>query len=181
MPATIREGVASHIRNLHLNDKADILLASYQPARLSLQLKGEDKHMKNAPIVLLTILLLLFTWSPAIAAEDDLVQSVVKGCNTELNTYCKTVTPGEGRLLACLFAHGDKLSGQCEYALYDAAVQLERAVDALAYVANECHDDLVANCSGVAAGEGRLLKCLEKNESKVSDRCKQALTDVGLK
>ena len=41
----------------------------------------------------------------------------------ELETYCKDVTPGDGRILACLYAHGDKLSGQCEYALYDAAEQ----------------------------------------------------------
>jgi hypothetical protein len=44
--------------------------------------------------------------------------------------------------LACLYAHADKLSGQCEYALFDAAAQLERAVAALAYLVNECGDDL---------------------------------------
>ena len=60
-----------------------------------------------------------------------------KGCKKELNTHCKKVTAGEGRLLACLYAYSDKLSGQCEYALYDAAVQLERAVAALALL-SEC-------------------------------------------
>jgi hypothetical protein len=54
-------------------------------------------------------------------------------------------------------------------------------VAALSYVVNECKDDLKANCSGVVAGEGRLLKCLEENDSKVSGRCKQALKDVGMK
>ena len=111
-------------------------------------------------------------------ADENLVQNVVDGCKTELTTYCKYVTPGEGRGLACLYAHGDKLSGRCEYALYDAAAQLERFVSALSYVVNECKDDLVKLCDGVAAGEGRLLECLEKNDSKVSDRCKQAMKDV---
>jgi hypothetical protein len=60
-------------------------------------------------------------------------------------------------------------------------VRLERAVAALSYVTNECEADLTANCSGVKAGEGRLLQCLEKNEAKVSQRCKGALKDVGLK
>jgi hypothetical protein len=73
------------------------------------------------------------------------------------------------------------LSGQCEYALYDAAVQLERAVAALSYVVNECKEDLQAHCANVQAGEGRLQKCLEKNDAKVSERCKQAQKDVGLK
>ena len=47
--------------------------------------------------------------------------------------------------------------------------------------AKECEADIVANCSGVKAGEGRVLQCLEKNEAKVSKRCKGAIKDVGLK
>jgi hypothetical protein len=117
---------------------------------------------------------------PAIAGQD-LVKTVADGCKTELETYCKNVTPGEGRILACLFAYQDKLSGKCEYALYDASVQLERAVAALGYVVNECADDLDKHCSAVAAGEGRLLDCIEKNENKVSSRCKDAMKEVGLK
>jgi hypothetical protein len=50
----------------------------------------------------------------------------------------------------------------------------------LTYVANECKDDLKAYCSDVAIGKGRLLKCLEKNDAKVSSRCKQARKDVKL-
>ena len=118
---------------------------------------------------------------PVEAMAQGLVDSVVKGCNKELKTYCKDVTPGEGRVLACLYAYEDKLSAQCEYALYDAAAQLERAVQALTYLANECGDDLKANCSGIKSGEGRLLQCLDKNDAKVSNRCKQALKDTGLK
>ena len=60
------------------------------------------------------------------------------------------------------------------------AVQLERAVAALGYVVNECRDDIEGLCSGVEAGEGRLEKCLKKNEAKVSDRCKSALKEVGI-
>lgn len=111
-------------------------------------------------------------------AGDNLVQNVADGCKTELDTYCKDVTPGEGRVLACLYAHGDKLSGRCEYALYDAAAQLERFVAALSFVINECRDDLVTLCSDVPAGEGRLVECLARNEPKVSERCNQAIKDV---
>ena len=118
--------------------------------------------------------------SNAMAAED-LIETVAKGCEKELTSYCKDVTPGEGRILACLYAHSDKLSGQCEFALYDAAVQLERFVAALSYLANECDEDLDKFCSGVAAGEGRLLKCLDENSEKISARCTQALKDVGAK
>jgi len=129
--------------------------------------------------ILLLGLVLLFA-SQVLAAEK-LVESVTKGCKTELDTYCKTVTPGEGRILACLYAYSDKLSGQCEYALYDAAVQLERALTALSYVANECRDDLQKFCSGTKPGEGRIMACMDKNEKQLSGRCKSAMKEVGLK
>jgi hypothetical protein len=116
-----------------------------------------------------------------LSAQETLIETVANGCQTELATYCKDVKPGEGRVLACLYAYEDKLSGKCEYALYDAAARLERAVAALTYVAKECEADIVANCAGVKVGEGRVLQCLEKNEAKVSKRCKGAIKDVGLK
>jgi hypothetical protein len=113
---------------------------------------------------------------------ESLVESVAKGCKKELKSYCSKVTPGEGRILACLYAHNEKISGQCEYALYDAAAQLERFVAALSYVVNECEDDLKQYCASVQAGEGRLAECLlVKNKDKISKRCKQAMKDVDLK
>jgi hypothetical protein len=132
-------------------------------------------------IVLVMAASIFMLVSNAAAAQEDLVETVVKGCEKELTTYCSNVTPGEGRILACLYAHSDKLSGQCEYALYDAAVQLERFVAALTYLANECDEDLDKFCKGVEAGEGRLLKCLDENSAKISTRCTQALKDVGAK
>jgi hypothetical protein len=123
----------------------------------------------------------LVLWAVPALAETDLVSTVAQGCDKELSTYCKDVTPGRGRVLACLYAHEDKLSGRCEYALYDASVQLERFVSALTYVANECRDDLEKLCAAVPPGEGRLLECLANNKEKVSDRCKQAVRDVAAK
>ena len=92
----------------------------------------------------------------------------MEGCKKELDTYCKTVTPGEGRILACLYAYEDKLSGRCVYALYEAANQLERMVMALRYLASECKSDISSLCADTEPGEGRILKCLDKNQAKVS-------------
>jgi hypothetical protein len=111
-------------------------------------------------------------------AEQGPVEIVAEGCKKDIETYCKGVTPGEGRILACLYAYQDKLSNRCEYALYDAAAQLEKAVNALTYLANECRDDLKTFCSDVKPGEGRLIECIGKNKEKISSRCKQAIKDV---
>ena len=132
-------------------------------------------------VVLLTVVTVFLLSFSTVWAVDELIESVAKGCENELTTYCSNVTPGEGRILACLYAHSDKLSGQCEYALYDVAVQLERFVATLSYVANECDEDLDKFCSKVAVGEDHLLKCLGKNSSKISARCSKALKDDSAK
>ena len=112
---------------------------------------------------------------------ESLVTTIETGCKTELKSYCSQVTPGEGRIIACLYSRNDKISGRCEYALYDAAAQLERFIDTLSYLAQECNNDLEKYCGSVRAGEGRLAECLlEKNKDKISNRCSQAAKDVGL-
>ena len=124
----------------------------------------------------------IFSLLPGISwAQEDLLASVKDGCKKELDSFCKEVTPGEGRVLACMYAYQDKLSSRCEYALYDASAQLEHAVATLTYVANECADDLKKHCAAVEAGGGRLAACLKKNEKDVSKRCKTAMKDVDVK
>jgi hypothetical protein len=127
------------------------------------------------------VIVMVLVFSGQVSAQQTLVDSVLKGCDKELKTYCKDVTPGEGRVLSCLYSYWDKLSDQCDNALYDAAAQLARAVSALSYVVNECRDDLKTYCSDIQPGEGRLLQCMDRNYAKVSKRCKQALKDTGLK
>jgi hypothetical protein len=80
--------------------------------------------------------------SGAGAAQPSLTDQVKDGCRAELASYCKDVTAGEGRLLACLYAFEDKLSSRCDYALYDASSRLEHAVAALAHGATECKSDI---------------------------------------
>jgi hypothetical protein len=136
--------------------------------------------MKCSMILIVMALVMVFGMGTSFAQKGP-VETAMEGCKKELDTYCKTVTPGEGRILACLYAYEDKLSGRCVYALYDAANQLERTVMALRYLASECKSDISSLCADTQPGEGRILKCLEKNDARVSVRCKQAAKDVGLK
>ncbi|OEU57781.1 MAG: hypothetical protein BA871_07950 [Desulfuromonadales bacterium C00003096] len=139
-------------------------------------------------IMILVGLLVWLQGLPAIAAEDPLLQGAqgaldtfVEGCQQELTTFCKDVTPGEGRILACLYAFQDKVTPRCEYAVYDSIGQLDRTLNNLSYAIGECRDDLKSHCADIKPGEGRLLDCLSKNEAKVSRRCNNALKDTGLK
>lgn len=140
--------------------------------------------MKNHLALITGIVLSLS--SPLFAAEGPVSKEVAaaldtfaEGCQAELATLCKDVTPGEGRVIACLYAFGDKLSPRCEYALYDSISQLNRTLANLSYTVTECGDDLDALCADIQPGGGRLLDCLKKNEDKVSKRCMTAMKDVG--
>jgi hypothetical protein len=112
------------------------------------------------------------------SAQDDLVEHLLNACEADINNYCNQVTPGDGRLLHCMAAHEDKISGQCGYALYQAATILEQMAAAIVYVGNQCAADIEKHCGGVAMGEGRILMCLEENAAEVSDTCKTAVADT---
>ena len=132
---------------------------------------------RNVLVVLVAVLLLGVTgaW-----AQDSIVDNVMAACEVEIETYCSQVTPGEGRLLACFYAFEDKLSGSCQWALYQAAADLEDFAAAVTHVATECHDDLLNFCADVELGEGRVGTCLLEHKAEVTDTCRQAMDDVGL-
>src|SRR4030042_6864835 len=80
-------------------------------------------------------------------AQYSIIDNVKKACATERMTYCSQVTPGEGRVLACFYAHEDKLSGSCQYALYEAAAELDAFATAVNHLATQCKDDLMKYCA----------------------------------
>jgi hypothetical protein len=133
------------------------------------------------PVVSLFVVAFLLLTNGWARADESLVEGVKKACHKELTTFCKGVQPGEGRVLACLYAFQDRVSGKCEYAVYDAAAQLDRAATALKFAATECKDDLLKYCGNVEVGNGRVKACLDKNEKSLSEKCKEALKQTGLK
>jgi hypothetical protein len=128
-------------------------------------------------LIWVTVALAFFT-GPNALAQDDLIEYLIDSCESELAGFCSQVTPGNGRLLHCMAAHEDQLSGQCEYALYQAAVLLEQLSMAIVYVARECETEIETHCSDIMAGEGRILACLEENEEEIGESCKTAIADT---
>ena len=128
----------------------------------------------------LAFVALLVAATPA-RADESLADSIKKACHKELTTFCKGVPQGQGRILACLYAFEDKVSDKCVYAVYNAAVELEQAVAALKFAASQCQGDLQKFCADVKLGEGRGLACLNKHDKDVSQTCKDALKQTGLR
>lgn len=113
-------------------------------------------------------------------AQADPIENALEACKPEIETYCSQVTPGDGRLLACFVAHEDKISGQCNWALYEAMSAFDAFANAVAYLATSCWDDIEEHCGKVEMGEGRVAECLLANKDSVAPTCKQAMEDTEL-
>ncbi|MGW8368699.1 MAG: cysteine rich repeat-containing protein [Gammaproteobacteria bacterium] len=124
------------------------------------------------------IIALGFFCVTGVQAQESVGEMVKSACQADLDKYCPQVTPGNQRLIACIYAHEDKISNRCTYALYDAAIALERAVAGLSYIAQQCEADIDRLCGDVVPGEGRILACLDDKKSDVSSFCKEAIGDV---
>lgn len=132
------------------------------------------------PLALLAGALLLAAAHSAPVAVPARADPLIEGCASELETHCAAVTAGEGRLLACLYAYGDKLSRPCESVLYDAAVRLERAISTLTYIASQCRAEIGRLCTDMQAGGGQIAQCLHDQAAQLGEPCGRALAHVGL-
>ncbi len=103
------------------------------------------------------------------------VEKLQTGCGDDLTKYCSTVTKGDGRLLLCMMAHEDKISTKCDYTLYSAAHNLERALDFVEQTADACWPDIEKHCANLPEGGGRIAQCLLDKKSSVSMDCKTML------
>ncbi len=117
---------------------------------------------------------------PAEEFASAQIDKVETDCRVELDTYCKTVTPGGGRKMACLYSHYDKLSDACELAFYDSAEKFQAAAEKINDIADACLADMEKFCSKVAAGEGRVLQCLKAHATEITSQCAQAVKDLKL-
>ena len=135
---------------------------------------------KITKTILALTLVGVFSLAGLVGAQENAVEQALEICQPEIESYCSQVTPGDGRLLACFMAHEDKLSGQCSWALYAAMDELEAFMNAVAYVADSCWDDMEEFCGEVQMGEGRVATCLLDHKEDVSETCRQAMDDVEL-
>ena len=115
--------------------------------------------------------------SPAHAAD------LMGACKAEIAANCADVSSGRGRISACLYAYGDKLSGACktEVNKISSSRSVKRNVPAgvLSLQGSEyeaglrkaCTSDANKLCSGVKIGKARILTCLYSRSNKVSKAC----------
>ncbi|MGB8294948.1 MAG: cysteine rich repeat-containing protein [Polyangia bacterium] len=116
-------------------------------------------RLGSSIVVVLSFLLL-----PLVARAED-------ACRVDVETLCKDVPPGGGRIMACLKAHESDLSPACKEKL--AAGEAKREM-----VKEACQSDAEKFCKGIRPGEGRIAACLKAHESELTPACQKLVERV---
>lgn len=119
--------------------------------------------------------------STPVASSEFAAQAAkvfIEGCRSDLDAYCSQVTPGDQRLLACLYAHDDKLSERCRVNVLDALLIVEVELAQTNQIGAMCGSDILTHCVGVEPGDGRIATCLQRNSGLLSQGCREAIQSL---
>jgi len=104
----------------------------------------------------------------------------IPSCNADAEKLCPGLPLNSKKSFMCLMAYEDNLSVDCKLGILEAAITLESTMLAIDYSIQACEADADKYCLDVEPGEGRLVSCLRKNESKLKKECTTALKETGL-
>ena len=141
-----------------------------------------------AKLGLLPFLATMLSVSP-VCAQTDLGKTILEkltakvaklesACAKDIRKYCRTVTPGEGRMIYCMQAHEDKISVKCAFELGETSTGVQTAADALKDAVIACKAELSGVCGKILPGQGRIAACLLSNKSTASAGCVDAIQKI---
>jgi hypothetical protein len=110
--------------------------------------------------------------SSAAANAEGLLES----CSTDVAKFCSEVTPGNGRVISCLYAHEDKLTEACDAASADLGDMIDSFFFGLRQAYQTCAPDIEKHCSDVKMGQGRLISCLAEKQATLGKDCSEIVS-----
>ena len=131
------------------------------------------KSMVRQSILALSALIML-----ALTPITSNAQDVLSACANDVTKYCSQVKLGHGRLLACLYAHEDKISDACDLVIAEPADQLDWFFSEIRAAIEKCAPDIEKHCARVEAGKGRIYACLKQKHGELGSECKRIVNRV---
>jgi hypothetical protein len=109
----------------------------------------------------------------------DAVDQLAVACRADLARYCRGVELGGGNLKACLDAHQNVVSPQCQQTRMMVYASIARRVAAQRDIGDICEADIERLC-GTSHADAHLIECLlSVSPAAISPPCNQAFTDTG--
>ncbi|WP_436636868.1 cysteine rich repeat-containing protein [Microbaculum sp. FT89] len=104
--------------------------------------------------------------------QPSRAQGVLEACEEPIETFCSEVTPGDGRIISCLYAHENHLGETCANTISDVGDILDHVFATIRNAMATCAPDIEKQCHGVGFGGGRIMTCLQENSSSIAPECR---------
>jgi hypothetical protein len=122
--------------------------------------------MKKLSIIACVVMTIFLWLAPAFSQDQALTPKSGKGaCKADIETFCKGIKPGDGRLMACIKSNNDRISQECKDNIAMVREKTKEFVQA-------CKTDVNKFCKEIPRGKGRIASCLKSHEAELSDTCK---------
>ena len=108
------------------------------------------------------------------------INASVRGCGEDIKQHCDGLGNKSTKVFMCLAAYEEQLTPRCKQGILEASLAIRTGAAALDYSVVAYEVDADQHCLEVPPGEGRLLRCIKANQSRVSMQCITALKDTGL-
>jgi hypothetical protein len=86
-------------------------------------------------------------------------------CKADVDTFCKGIKPGGGRIWACLKSNEADLSQPCRDQMAQARERGKEFHQA-------CRPDVKKFCKNIPHGKGRVISCLKSHEADLTEPCR---------
>ncbi len=114
-----------------------------------------------------------------LSAKTVHAQGVLEACEEEIEVLCEKVSPGNGRVISCLYAHENYLNEPCAMAIVDMGDLLDYVFETVRSTVEVCAADIESKCAGMQFGEGRIISCLRDNSADIAPECASKVNDFG--
>jgi hypothetical protein len=163
-------------------------------------------HRMQFSLALLGAIALLVVADNGAFAQQPTQQqaaAIRSACRSDYMSHCSNVPTGGMEALQCLRDHVSALSPSCQTAVNaatpspppatatpapaqpkppaqssSASVPKLTRVQEAGLLRRSCGDDFRSYCQGTQLGEGRAVRCLVQNESRLSPACKRGLAEA---
>ena len=111
---------------------------------------------------ILLVAALILCLAPPFAFAGDLTKD--GPCREDIQKFCKSVRPGNGKVLQCMRQYNRHLSTACVDHMGVVREKTKPFIKA-------CKKDAQKFCGNGKAGQGEVYRCLKKNQDSLSAVC----------
>jgi PRC-barrel domain len=102
------------------------------------------------------------------------IETVEEACPEDIKKFCGNVTRAEGRVVICMQAHDDQLSYRCQFGLYRASRNLDRALNRVERIAEACWNDIETQCKEAP----RIGQCVMDKAQTLTQPCQSVVAGI---